>query len=228
MTRTDRDRCAFKDLCIDVDAPAAMAAFWAGALGLSVETLDTGAHRLVDDVDEHTVWINRVPEPRTVKQRVHLDVLVAEVAELQEIGARLLVEEPRWTVLADPEGGELCAFVRPADGLERYRLMEIVVDAGDPELVATWWGDRLGAVPKASDDRTFWWLEPDAGLPVEWVFQKVPEPKRVKNRIHWDVLGDSAGLVGAGARMLRPRADGLAWDVLSDPEGNEFCVFPPR
>ena len=228
MTRTDRDRCAFKDLCIDVDAPATMAAFWAGALGLTVEALDTGAYRLVDDVAEHTVWINRVPEPRSVKQRVHLDVMVAEVAELRQIGAQVVAEEPRWTVLADPEGGELCAFVRPQDRLDSYRLLEVVVDALDPEAIARWWGDRLGGVPKASDERTFWWLEPTAGLPVEWVFQKVPEPKQVKNRIHWDVLGDSTGLVGAGARMVRPRGEGLDWDLLADPEGNEFCVFPTR
>jgi len=226
MAPTERDRCTFKDLCIDVDAPAAMAAFWAGALGLTAELLDTGAYRLVDGVAEHVVWINQVPEQRSVKQRVHLDVMVAAVAELEKIGARTVATEPRWTVLADPEGGELCAFVRPADRLAGYRLLEVVVDAADPEAIATWWGERLDAVPKASDDGTFWWLEPTAGLPVDWVFQAVPEPKRVKNRIHWDVLGDSAGLLASGATMLRRRGDGLAWDLLGDPEGNEFCVFP--
>ena len=94
--------------------------------------------------------------------------------------------------------------------------------------IAAWWADRLGTGPRSSDDGSFWWLEPTAGLPVDWVFQTVPEPKRVKNRIHWDVLGDTAGLIGSGATLLRPRGDDLAWDVLADPEGNEFCVFPPR
>jgi hypothetical protein len=228
MAQNGPDRCTFKDLCIDVDDPATMAAFWAAALGLRVELLDTGAYRLVDGVAEHVIWINRVPDQRSVKQRVHLDVNVADVAELEKIGAGPLAEEPRWTVLADPEGGELCAFVRPSDQLGRYRLLEVVVDAADPEAIATWWGERLGADPKASDDRSFWWLEPTSGLPAEWVFQAVPEPKRVKNRIHWDVLGDSAGLVSAGARMLRGRGSGLDWDLLADPEGNEFCVFSPR
>ena len=57
-------------------------------LGLRAEALDNGAYRLVDDVAEHTVWVNPVPEARTVKQRVHLDVAVREVAELVEIGGR--------------------------------------------------------------------------------------------------------------------------------------------
>ena len=203
-----------------------MAPFWAGALGLTAEQLDTGAYRLVDDVAEHTVWLNQVPEPRTVKQRVHLDVAVADVAELQGLGARLLSEQPDWTVLADPEGGELCAFVRPVEELGRYRLTEIVVDAREPEAIASWWGDRLGAVPEPSEDRRCWSLPPTAGLPATWVFQSVPEPKRVKNRIHWDVLGNSEGLVEVGSTLLRPAGSGRPWDVLADPEGNEYCVFP--
>jgi hypothetical protein len=225
---TTADRCRFKDLCIDATDQHRVAPFWAAALGLGAEALDNGAYRLDDGVAEHTVWINPVPEPRSVKQRVHLDVAVRDVAELVGIGAEVVAELPRWTVLVDREGGELCAFVRSPERLAPYRLLEIVVDAVEPARIAAWWADRLGTGPRSSDDGSFWWLEPIAGLPVDWVFQAVPEPKRVKNRIHWDVLGDTAGLIRSGATLLRPRGDDLAWDVLADPEGNEFCVFPPR
>ena len=34
-------------------------------------------------------------------------------------------------------------------------------------------------------------------------------------------------LLGAGARLLRARGDDIEWDVLADPEGNEFCLFSP-
>jgi hypothetical protein len=56
-----------------------------------------------------------------------------------------------------------------------------------------------------------------------WVFGPVPEPKTVKNRMHWDVYGDVADFEARGATRLwdMPR-----WTVLADPEGNEFCVFP--
>jgi Glyoxalase-like domain len=57
------------------------------------------------------------------------------------------------------------------------------------------------------------------------VFQSVPEPKTVKNRIHWDVWGETATFLATGATLLRGRDDEIGWDVLADPEGNEFCVF---
>ena len=44
----------------------------------------------------------------------------------------MLAETPDWTVLADPEGGELCAFVREPAELPAYRLYEVVVDADGP------------------------------------------------------------------------------------------------
>ena len=64
----------------------------------------------------------KVPEPKTVKNRVHLDVKVgpglreAEVQRLEGLGARVLDEhddaEGRWTVMADPEGNEFCVSGR--------------------------------------------------------------------------------------------------------------------
>ena len=42
------------------------------------------------------------------------------------------------------------------------------------------------------------------------------------------MLGDAAELVAAGATLLRGRGEDISWDVLADPEGNEFCVFPPE
>jgi predicted enzyme related to lactoylglutathione lyase len=60
-------------------------------------------------------------------------------------------------------------------------------------------------------------------------FVPVPEPKTVKNRIHWDVTAaDPDALVVAGARVLRRPDDEIRWTVMSDPEGNEFCVFSPE
>jgi hypothetical protein len=57
-------------------------------------------------------------------------------------------------------------------------------------------------------------------------FNKVPEPKTVKNRVHWDVtVSEVQPLVDAGARVLRPPGDDRRWHVLADPEGNEFCAF---
>ena len=50
----------------------------------------------------------------------------------------------------------------------------------------------------------------------------------MKNRLHLDVTGDKAELLGLGATLVRPRDEDIEWDILADPEGNEFCVFAPR
>jgi hypothetical protein len=193
-------------------------------LGLRAEP--TGSDfRLVGEVPEHTLWVNTVPEPRTVKQRVHLDVHVAAVSDLTKLGAVIVDEAQPWTVLADLEGGELCAFVRDPDALPDYRIYEVVVDAADPVTIASWWAERYNADVCHDQDRGFSWIEGVCGMPWPMVFQSVPEPKTVKNRIHWDVWGETATFLATGATLLRGRDDEIGWDVLADPEGNEFCVF---
>ena len=76
---------AFKDLCIDAVDPSRMATFWSAVLGLRPESRRSAAP-LVGERPEHTVWINPVPEPRTVKQRVHLDVHAASIEDLLALG----------------------------------------------------------------------------------------------------------------------------------------------
>ncbi|MGI8435212.1 MAG: VOC family protein [Nocardioidaceae bacterium] len=224
----------FKDLCIDSSPDEALGRFWAAATGLTFEPdEDAGAlvGSLVDSTPQQRIWMNVVPEPKTVKQRVHLDVHAASVEGLVALGAEVL--EPAadfdrgWTVMTDPEGGEFCAFVRPPEQLPSYRLYELVVDAEHPRTITTWWADVLGADLGGEDDETGWWLSNVPGMPFEaWVFDHVTEPKTVRNRIHWDVTVRSLDLlVGAGATVLRPRDDEIGWTVMTDPEGNEFCAF---
>ena len=215
---------SFKDLCIDAVNPNVLAAFWAPTVGLRAEP-NGGDFRLVDDVAEHTIWVNKVPEPRTVKQRVHIDVHVAAVSDLINLGATILDETQPWTVLADPEGGELCAFVRDPQSLPDYRVYEVVVDSADPVGIASWWAERYACEVCHDQDRGFSWIDGAPGMPWAMVFQWVPEPKTVKNRVHWDVWGEIESFLSVGARLVRSRDDEIGWDVLADPEGNEFCVF---
>jgi hypothetical protein len=125
--------------------------------------------------------------------------------------------------MADPEGGELCVFVR--EEVPAYRAYELVVDAIDPAAIAAWWGEAFG-VPVRNEGEPWHWLEDVPGMSLEsMVFQPVTEPKTVKNRLHWDVHGDVEELVAAGATRLWELP---GWTTLADPEGNEFCVFVPR
>jgi hypothetical protein len=218
----------FKDLCIDAADPVRLGEFWAGALGLELHRQDNGDTYLTGPTPEHTVWVNRVPEPKTVKHRMHLDLNVHSVDELTDLGATILDDESfRWTQLLDPEGGELCAFVR--QGEITQRLYEIGVDTGDSaeaaHRIAAWWGEVLGA-KLVDDERGFSWIEEIPGAPFESIdFAPVPEPKTVKNRLHLDVTGNVDDLVAAGATVLRAQDDEIQWTVMADPDGNEFCAF---
>jgi catechol 2,3-dioxygenase-like lactoylglutathione lyase family enzyme len=219
----------FKDLCLDAGDPGLLGAFWAAALDLELHTQESGDTYLTGPTEEHTIWVNRVPEPKTVKHRVHLDLNVRSVDQLTALGATVLdAESFRWTLMADPEGGEFCAFVR--EGEISQRLYEIGIDTADSaeaaHRIAAWWAEVLGA-RLVDDDRGFSYVDQVPGAPYDSLdFAPVPEPKTVKNRIHLDVTtADVDDLVAAGATILRAKDDEIGWTVLADPDGNEFCAF---
>jgi hypothetical protein len=216
----------FKDLCLDAGDPAGLGQFYAAVLGRTWEADDVGEGLLRGPTPAHTIWINRVPEAKSVKQRVHLDVYARDLADLAALGATVLEpqHDPRtWTIMADPEGGEFCAFLRAEVPAERLHGLEL--DCADAEAQARWWGTVYGVDVTRNDG----WLtlEDVPGMPIRTMdFAPVPEPKIVKNRIHWDVtVPDVAPLVEAGATVLREPDDEIRWHVLADPEGNEFCAF---
>jgi len=109
-------------LCIDCNDPNLVASFWEAALGwrrtyevANEIVLEPPAGSPEDGIAADLVFV-RVPEPRTVKNRLHLDLRPAdqaqEVDRLLALGARRVsVGQPAeapWIVLADPEGNELC------------------------------------------------------------------------------------------------------------------------
>ena len=141
-------------------------------------------------------------------------------------------DDIEWTIVDDPDGVPVCVFAPHPAAPTALGPFELVVDAADPPAIAAWWAARTGGTVKRRDGSPYVWIENAAGFPfMFWVFQQVPEPKTVKNRVHWDVtLVDSTveGLIAAGAVLVRPRDDEIQWSVLADPEGNEFCVFDRR
>jgi len=212
---------SWQDLCLDAVDDQALGRFYAQVLGLEYQQRGTDVY-LTGPTEGHRIWINRVPEPHTVKNRVHLDVHCASVAELEALGARTLEVFPRWTVMADPEGNELCAFVR--DEPPPYRLYELVIDTVDSPALAAWWAEVLGA--RSGRDGEDDWVDQVPGMPFDGLcFDNVAEGKTVKNRVHWDVKADPQALVAAGATIVRERGADIGWTVMADPEGNEFCAF---
>lgn len=136
---------------------------------------------------------------------------------------------------------------------------QVTFDANDPARLADFWALALGyeiqPPPPGFDSWDDWAI--GMGIPEEnWndaralvdptgegsriFFQRVPEGKTAKNRIHLDVnvaadakpgqrrslVEDAADrLVGEGAMLVGPMEErGSFWIVMRDPEGNEFCV----
>ncbi|MHA7261794.1 VOC family protein [Arthrobacter sp. TMN-37] len=140
--------------------------------------------------------------------------------------------------------------------------IQISVDCADPHAQADWWAETLGWTVEPVDGSFLDQMlaaghatEADvmehkgarvwkAGAAVcragdlgqrdrmRLVFQPVPEPKTLKNRVHLDIhlTGEDKdrardALVARGARFLYSASQGpLAWYTMADPEGNEFCV----
>ena len=105
------------DIVIDCADPESLAAFWAAALGYrSVGFGDPYFLLLPAQRAYPPVILQRVPEPKQGKARIHFDLRVddvqAEVRRLEALGARRIDigqgDEVAWVPMADPEGNEFC------------------------------------------------------------------------------------------------------------------------
>ncbi|MGH2759815.1 MAG: VOC family protein [Actinomycetota bacterium] len=105
-------------LVLDCSDPQALAPFWAAALGYEV-IADVGNYVMLLAANRQgpKLLLQRVPEDKTTKNRVHFDVETADIEsmanELESIGARRMgavqaEHGSRWIVMNDPEGNEFC------------------------------------------------------------------------------------------------------------------------
>jgi predicted enzyme related to lactoylglutathione lyase len=114
------------------------------------------------------------------------------------------------------------------------RLGWIQIDAHDPMRVAAFWSEVLdGAIDDPLGDPPHYVGLVPSGIEVVISFQRVPEAKTVKNRLHLDIeVADvdeaQAAIEALGGRRL-PMDDfeehGFRWRQMADPEGNEFCLI---
>lgn len=117
------------------------------------------------------------------------------------------------------------------------RLYSVVIDCAEPARLGRWWSEALRwPITFEADDEVA--IEPsddDVSHDLAIVFVPVPEPKRGKNRIHVDIASRSVSAQAAtverlsrlGAAHAHIGQEDVSWVVLSDPEGNEFCVLGP-
>jgi predicted enzyme related to lactoylglutathione lyase len=105
----------------------------------------------------------------------------------------------------------------------------IVIDTRDIEKATTFWREVTGYSVSSSGD-TAVYLEDPENKAVGLSLQQVPEPRRGKNRVHLDLFtddlaGETERITGlGGSEVERYNEDGSRWTVMSDPDGNQFCV----
>jgi hypothetical protein len=109
----------------------------------------------------------------------------------------------------------------------------VTVDCAEPAVLARFWSAALDTTVITDYDGEFIMLAPPPEGGPLLAFQRVPEPREGKNRLHLDLGAPTGGrdteverLVGLGAGVLGERGDPevFAWTTLTDPEGNEFCI----
>lgn len=141
------------------------------------------------------------------------------------------------------------------------QLLQITFDSADPQKLALFWAQVLGYQLQLPPHGYASWEEwhkteghsqeayglvpivDPKGLDSRILFQRVPEPKTVKNRVHLDinvsrrlsgqsedvkqnfVAAEAERIKELGAREIhRYNENGSYWITLADPEGNEFCI----
>jgi hypothetical protein len=99
-----------------------VARFWAAALGGEVDEESTSDKAFMEAPGwgGPSMWFNRVPEPKTAKNRLHFDLrppdtMWAEVERLERLGATTLHDREHLVTMQDPEGNEFCVERGPGD-----------------------------------------------------------------------------------------------------------------
>jgi len=114
-------------------------------------------------------------------------------------------------------------------------LANVTFDCEDALTVARFWSavlDRpISPTPEPSSGfACIGTVDHADGAGPAWLFQRVPEPRAAKNRVHVDLASadreaEVARLVSLGARRLDDKDEyGFRWTIMADVEGNEFCI----
>lgn len=236
------------NVVVDAADPAALAEFWGTLLGWRVT--DSNAHETdvtapPDDGCAFELVFVPVPDRKVTKNRVHLDLAtespdhqVSIVAHAESLGATRADIGQRnvsWIVLADPEGNEFCVLDSRPEYSATGAVAAVVVDAVDPLRLAEFWSPATGWPIVGSTADTASLRSPDGRGP--WLeFVHTGRPHTVKNRVHLDVApaladdqhAEATRLTELGAHKADIGQGRVPWDVMVDPEGNEFCVLSPR
>ncbi|MPZ83444.1 MAG: VOC family protein [Actinophytocola sp.] len=236
------------NVVVDAADPPALAQFWCDLLGWRVslaEPDEVDVQAPPDDGWRFDLVFVPVPEPKTVQNRLHLDLASASPDQQMAVVDRALAlgaeridigqRNVPWFVLADPEGNEFCVLEPRPEYASTGAVAAVVAAVASPTALAEFWSAATGWPVERTGVEYASLRDPDGRGPwLELIRSAAPHP--VKNRVHLDVAPypdgsvatEVARLAELGARPVDVGQGDVRWEVLADPEDNEFCVLTPR
>ena len=228
---------------------SALGRFWAEALGWAVSSEGPGVTNVEPvgfvwpDPVAVCVDVVAVPDPETVKYRVHLDLATTSAAHQAELVGRLkalgatLADVGQgnvpWTVLADPEGNVFCVLEPRSIYRDTGPIAAVVVNCADPRAMARFWSEAMDwTLHEVTDDharlRSAKGVGP-SGVPshARRADRVEPCPSRPEAVPRDDQAAEVARLRALGATDADVGQGDVPWMCLADSEGNEFCVLTP-
>jgi predicted enzyme related to lactoylglutathione lyase len=233
------------NVVVDAADPKALSRFWADLLGWQASETNADITAPADDGWDFTLTMVPARTPKPPKNRVHLDLAsaspdhqMAQVSHALSLGAvRTDIGQRNvpWVVLADPEGNEFCVLDPRPEYMATGAVAAVVMDALNPLRLAEFWSAATGWPVVQTTEWTASLRSPDARGP--WLeFIRTEHPHTTKNRLHLDVApfleddhwAEITRLLELGAHKADAGQGSTPWQVMTDPEGNEFCVLTPR
>jgi predicted enzyme related to lactoylglutathione lyase len=260
MTVSERSKCArgadrgkldemtsrLVALCFDANEPLRLARFWADALRWEIDDTRDEIGLVPTDKTSFRIEFPAVPEPKTGKSRLHLDLTTTSIDDQKETVAKLVERGARHidigqspdeghVVLADPEGNEFCVIEPDNNFLADCERLGSITCDGTREVGYFWSAALAWPLVWDQDEETAIRAPDGTGPLITWGGPPL-DPKIGKNRLHLDIAPSDHGdqraevdrLISLGATRIDIGQGDVSWVVMADPDENEFCVLTPR
>ncbi|MFG3578005.1 VOC family protein [Micromonospora chersina] len=238
--------CQLFAISFDATRPRRLAEFWSGVLGREVADDPLGGVALLPD-DDAGFRIRFLPtaSEKVGQNRAHFDLTSTSpedqrqtVARALELGARHIDvgqgPDADHVVLADPDGNEFCVIEPGNNFLAGCGFIGALACDGT-QKVGYFWSEALAWPLVWDQDQETAIQSPLGGSKITWGGPPLM-PRTGKQRLHFDLVPPAGGdqqaevdrLLTLGATRIDIGQGDVSWTVLADPDGNEFCVLPPR
>ena len=233
-------------LCFDANDPRRLARFWAGVLGWEMaDDPQDGVALLPSDDTGFRIRFLPTQEQKTGPNQMHFDLTSTSLEDQQQTVARALELGGRHIDVGQrPEEGTWCSPTPKATSSassSRATTSSPTADSSERcratvrRRSATSGAEALGWPLVWDQDQETAIRSPHGGPKITWGGPPV-RPKTGKNRLHFDLAPPADGdqhaevdrLVSLGATRIDIGQGEAGWVVMADPDGNEFCVLPPR